>query len=161
MASLLRFSCRQGRTLVQNFCHQNKYYQRIRTITTSKKNTDSATVTGPVEAKETWQTEVEKEVAEETKDWVSYGYSYTDRDEDEWGHHLLMFAGITIAMVGGSFVIAYMPDPNMRDWAHREAYLELARRERDGLPLVDPDYVPKDSIELPSDEELGNQEIII
>lgn len=47
------------------------------------------------------------------------------------------------------------------DWAQREAYLELERRQKEGLPLVDPDYIKADSIALPSDEELRDAEIII
>ena len=49
----------------------------------------------------------------------------------------------------------------MRDWAQREAFLELRRREALGLPAIDPDLIPLDKIELPDDEELGNREIII
>lgn len=48
-----------------------------------------------------------------------------------------------------------------RDWAHREAFLELERRERLGLPLVDPEYAQIDPSDLPSDEEIGDVEIII
>lgn len=49
----------------------------------------------------------------------------------------------------------------MKNWVWREAFLELERREREGLPLVDPNYVPPETIELPSEEEIGDQEIII
>ncbi|VDP21962.1 unnamed protein product [Echinostoma caproni] len=41
------------------------------------------------------------------------------------------------------------------DWAYREAYLELERRRRDGLPLIDRDLVPASRVKLPTDEELG------
>ena len=47
------------------------------------------------------------------------------------------------------------------DWCHREAYLELSRREKAGEPLINPDYVPIDKIKLPSEEELGDTEIVI
>lgn len=46
-------------------------------------------------------------------------------------------------------------------WAQREAYLELDRRQRLGLPLVDPNYVPPEKMQLLSDEELKDFEIII
>jgi NADH dehydrogenase (ubiquinone) 1 beta subcomplex subunit 11 len=49
----------------------------------------------------------------------------------------------------------------MNDWCHREAHLELSRREKAGIPLVSPDYVPIENIKLPSDEELGDMEIVI
>jgi NADH dehydrogenase (ubiquinone) 1 beta subcomplex subunit 11 len=39
--------------------------------------------------------------------------------------------------------------------------LELARREKAGEPLVNPDYVPCEQINLPSEEELGDTEIVI
>ena len=41
------------------------------------------------------------------------------------------------------------------DWAQREAYLEIARREALGLPLIDPDYIPPEKMLLPTDEELA------
>ncbi len=47
------------------------------------------------------------------------------------------------------------------DWCYREAHLELARREAAGEPLVDPDFLPVDKIKLPSEEELGDMEIVI
>ena len=36
----------------------------------------------------------------------------------------------------------------------RESFLELDRREKNGLPLISRDYVDPSLIELPSDEEL-------
>lgn len=59
------------------------------------------------------------------------------------------------------FYFAYYPDMSLRDWAQREAFLELKRRESAGKPLVDPNYVDPANIVLPSDEELGNTPIII
>lgn len=50
---------------------------------------------------------------------------------------------------------------SLKDWAHREAYLQLREREAKGLPLVDPNYVDPSKIELPSDEELKDKAIII
>lgn len=46
-------------------------------------------------------------------------------------------------------------------WAQREAYLELERREKAGLPLIDPNMIDPAKIPLPSDEELADFEIII
>lgn len=46
-------------------------------------------------------------------------------------------------------------------WGTREAFLELERREREGLPLVNPNYIDPSQMELPSDEELGDTEIIV
>jgi hypothetical protein len=49
------------------------------------------------------------------------------------------------------------------DWHRREAFLELARREQLGLPLVDRNLVDPDKVmkQLLSDEELGDTDIII
>jgi hypothetical protein len=47
------------------------------------------------------------------------------------------------------------------EWCWREAQLELARREKSGEPLVNPDFLPVESINLPSDEEIGDMEIVI
>lgn len=58
-------------------------------------------------------------------------------------------------------MFAYMPDYNYKNWAEREAFLELRRREDLGLPLIDPNYIPLDSIKLPSEEDLGDIEIVI
>ena len=49
----------------------------------------------------------------------------------------------------------------MRDWATREAYLDMHRREQEGLPLIDPYLIPPDQIVLPTEEELGDTEIVI
>ena len=53
--------------------------------------------------------------------------------------------------------------PVGRDWARREAHLELTRRERTGLPLVSSDLIERSRVEasLPSEEELRDFDIII
>ncbi|KAI4460602.1 nadh-ubiquinone oxidoreductase esss subunit mitochondrial precursor [Holotrichia oblita] len=64
-------------------------------------------------------------------------------------------------VIGLGFAWAYIPDYNLRDWAQREAFLELRRREAQGLPLVDPNLIDPSKIVLPSDSELGDTEIIV
>ena len=49
----------------------------------------------------------------------------------------------------------------MFEWAQREAYLLIAKRERDGLPYIDKNFMDPEKINLPTDEELGDTEIII
>lgn len=73
----------------------------------------------------------------------------------------VMFFTVTIGLVGYAFVMMYFPDHRMRDWTAREAYIELARREALGLPLIDRNLVPPENVNLPSDEELGDFENII
>merc|ERR1711976_8670 len=92
------------------------------------------------------ETSLESKLSE--KNWISFGYEIVDRDADEWSHHMIMFATITVVLVLGGFLMAYMPDYRMKDWAQREAYLELHRREAAGLPLVNPDLVDPAKIEL-------------
>lgn len=49
----------------------------------------------------------------------------------------------------------------LRDWAQREAFLDLDRRERRGLPAIDPYFVPPEKVILPSEAEIGDKEIIV
>lgn len=93
--------------------------------------------------------------------WVSYGFDKTDEALDRHSMHQIMFVGITLVMVLGGTVMAYTPDPVGKDWAQREAYLRLRYREENGLPLIDPNLIDPAKITLPSDEELGDTEIII
>lgn len=73
----------------------------------------------------------------------------------------MMFFTVTLGLVGGGFIMMYFPDHRLRDWTQREAYIELARREALGLPAIDPNLVPPENVHLPTEEELGDFEIII
>lgn len=68
---------------------------------------------------------------------------------------------ITVCICGTGFVIMYLPDFRYKDWAVREAYLELHRREKLGLPLIDKNLIDPSKIELPPEEDLVDTEIII
>lgn len=125
----------------------------IRCISTSKKNRESATVASGVESNAVCESK--------PKNWISYGFSETDIEEDRHVTHMTMFLGVTLIMVFGGFLLAYRPDPLGRDWAQREAFLELRRREQNGLPLIDANYLPLEKIILPTDEELGDTDIVI
>lgn len=92
---------------------------------------------------------------------MSFGYYRKDKSQDRFYGHMNFFTSITLALTLGGFFLAYMPDHTYKDWAQREAYIELARREKNGLPLVDPNLIDVNKIRLPSDEELGDTEIII
>lgn len=95
------------------------------------------------------------------KKWVSYGFSEENEAEDRHTLHVTLFVVITIVFVLGGTVMGYLPDVRGRDWAQREAYLQLRYREEHGLPLIDPNLIDPSKIILPSDEELGDTEIII
>lgn len=122
-----------------------------RFVSTSKKNNETATV------------DVCKTSAKTTaeQNWISYGFEHTSKAADRNAMHSILFASVTLCIVVAGFFFAYMPDYNLRDWAQREAFLELRRREKNGLPLIDPNFIDPAKITLPSDEELGDKEIII
>uniref|UniRef100_A0A336L4P8 NADH dehydrogenase [ubiquinone] 1 beta subcomplex subunit 11, mitochondrial n=1 Tax=Culicoides sonorensis TaxID=179676 RepID=A0A336L4P8_CULSO len=95
------------------------------------------------------------------KNWVSFGFDTKDKEYDRNAMHATAFFTITVCLIFGGFIWAYAPDPLMRDWAQREAFLELRRREAAGLDPISRDFIDPAKIELPSDEELGDMEIII
>lgn len=122
-----------------------------RLVSTSKKANETAVA-------DACKTEAKKV---EHKNWVSYGFDMTSKEVDRSALHSIMFASVSLCLVVGGFYITYLPDYNLKDWAQREAFLELRRREKAGLPLVDPNLIDPAKIQLPSDEELGDTEIII
>ncbi|KRX87588.1 hypothetical protein T4E_6970 [Trichinella pseudospiralis] len=96
--------------------------------------------------------------------WLAYGFHPTDEYTDWKRAHAVFFALIGIAFPGLVFVLWYKPDwPLMREWAFREAVLELERRERAGLEPISKDLINPEKVKLvlPSDEELGDFEILI
>jgi len=95
------------------------------------------------------------------KHWVSYGWSHLDIEKDRTFMHFLFFTYCTLFFWVMSFFFYYCPHSNLSDWAMREAYIRVAEREANGLPFVDKDLVPLDRIVLPTDEELGDTEIIV
>ncbi|GFQ64662.1 uncharacterized protein TNCT_712801 [Trichonephila clavata] len=95
------------------------------------------------------------------KSWISYGYDEEDYELDRHQHKVVNFLVLTVLLCGATFIIAYIPDIRGKDWIYREAYLQMHRREKLGLPLVDKNYIDPEKIELPSDEELGDTDIII
>ncbi|KAL3269941.1 hypothetical protein HHI36_008997 [Cryptolaemus montrouzieri] len=123
-----------------------------RLVSTSSKKNDTAVVA------DACSTEAKTIV---NKNWVSYGFNKEDIAEDRFWAHATAFATITLCITLGGVFYAYMPSMNYRDWAQREAFLELRRREKNGLPLVDPNLINIDKVQLPTDEELGDTDIII
>lgn len=95
------------------------------------------------------------------KNWVSFGFDTKDQEYDKNTMHATAFITITLCFMVGGFIWGYAPDPLLRDWAQREAFLELRRREAAGMDPISRDYIDPAKIELPSDEELGDMEIII
>ena len=95
------------------------------------------------------------------KNWISYGFDYVDMREDRYMAHLSFFCLITVCMVWPGFLLYYWPDFRLHDWATREAFLELERRKKMGLPIIDRNYVDPSKVILPTEEELGDTEVII
>ncbi|CAL8093246.1 unnamed protein product [Calicophoron daubneyi] len=104
---------------------------------------------------------IEEEVRELTKDWTCTGFHDTNKYEDVYRYNLLMFMVISFFSCGLFLYMWYLPNRGFTEWARREAFLELERRRRDGLPLVDPDLVPRSRVKLPTEEELGSDFKII
>lgn len=71
--------------------------------------------------------------------YMLYYYPYIEYDDD--------FESLKILTSVYSTYSGY-------DWAQREAFLEVHRREKLGLPFIDPNLVDPEKITLPSEEEL-------
>lgn len=102
-----------------------------------------------------------EEFANPPDHWLSYGFDVIDKYNDRAYTHAFFFLLVTCVLFGYSAIFYYYPDVKLDSWAQREAYLELARRSRLPGPIIDRNYVPPELINLPTDEELGDMEIII
>ena len=92
-----------------------------------------------------------------TGHWTSYGFDEVDRKQDRLWSHVSLFVMATLFVPVLTFWFYYEPDHiRNNEWICREAFLELSRREKHGLPLIDPDYVPKEKMLacLPPEEEI-------
>ncbi|XP_055608612.1 NADH dehydrogenase [ubiquinone] 1 beta subcomplex subunit 11, mitochondrial [Uranotaenia lowii] len=130
-----------------------------RLISSSQKNREAATI--DVSKKAAAKPAEPAASTAATKNWVSYGFDYKNETEDRNAMNSSFFFSVTLCLVLGGFYWAYLPDTQMLDWAQREGYLELRRREAAGLEPISKDYIDPAHIVLPSDEELGNTEIVI
>lgn len=128
----------------------NHFNKVSRTISTSKKNSEAAAAATP-----------SPQCGDEPKNWVSYGFDYKNESDDVNAHNASFFFSVTLCLVFGSFMWAYAPDVHMRDWAQREAFLELRRRERNAMAPISPHYVDPKNIKLPDEEDICDLEIII
>lgn len=95
------------------------------------------------------------------KNWVSYGFDFRDQATDRSAMRASYFFSVTLCLVWGTFVWAYLPDPQMRDWAQRQGHLTLREREQRGEEPISANYVDPARITLPSEEDLEGVEIII
>jgi len=158
MASLMRVARQGCRVLTRQSC--SRYVQPVCFVSTSEKKKD-ASIPSMIDATLVGEGKKVEHFKETEDNWMSYGYSLTDREFDRVGHNMHLFMMVSLIICWGGFVIAYLPDHRMRDWAQREGYLALAKREREGLPLVDGNLLDPAKVELPSDEELGDFNVVI
>ncbi|KAK0084010.1 hypothetical protein PV325_007783 [Microctonus aethiopoides] len=118
--------------------------------------TTTPTIVNPITTDTQAITETDK-----SENWISYGMNEENKWWDRFSMHSTIFMGWSVCIIFGSTLFAYMPDLRDREWTTREAYLQLRYREENGLPLVDPNLIDPAKITLPTDEELGDTEIII
>uniref|UniRef100_A0A6V7J1T2 NADH dehydrogenase [ubiquinone] 1 beta subcomplex subunit 11, mitochondrial n=1 Tax=Bracon brevicornis TaxID=1563983 RepID=A0A6V7J1T2_9HYME len=145
MAGLLRFTAvRSLRRDLSALCRQ-------RNLNTSSR---------PPQASQT-PIKTAQDFENQNQNWLSWGWSDEDKLLDRFLAHATFFVCVSLVFCVGAFVTAYRPDPKLREWAQREAYLQLRYREEHGLPPIDRNYVDPSKIILPTDEELGDTEIII
>ncbi|XP_058834710.1 NADH dehydrogenase [ubiquinone] 1 beta subcomplex subunit 11, mitochondrial [Topomyia yanbarensis] len=155
MSGLVRLNSKA--LLVRNLIQHSARNARL--ISSSQKNRDAATIDA---SKKIAAKPAEPAAAVSTnKNWVSYGFDYKDEATDRNATKSSFFFSVTVCLVFGTFYWCYLPDPQLRDWAQREAYLELRRREAAGLEPISKDFIDPSQITLPSDEELGNTEVVI
>lgn len=154
-ASLLRCS-RFGATVCNKWTSSG-----IRLVSTSPKKNETS-VAQPLSSQASEEvTDFSVEAVKKSKNWVSYGFSRTDKEEDRQITRGVWFMGVSMAMGLTIFAWSYLPDRQYTEWAHREAYIVLRNREAAGLEPIAPDYVDPSTVVLPTDEELGDTEIII
>lgn len=157
-ASLMRCS-RFGATICKWSANNNP--SMVRLVSTSPKKNETS-VAQPLSSQATEEvTDFSVEAVKKSKNWVSYGFSRTDKDEDRQMTRATWFMGVSVAMGLTIFMWSYLPDRQYTEWAHREAYIVLRNREAAGLEPISPDYTDPATIVLPSDDKLGNTEIII
>lgn len=151
-ASLMRYS-RFGAT--------QKWSSAVRFVSTSSKKNETS-VAKPLSAQVNEEvTDFSIEAVKKSKNWVSYGFSRTDKDEDRQYTNATWFMGWSVAICGTIFFWTYLPDRQYTEWAQREAFVVIRERETAGLEPIPRDYFDPKTIELPSDDELGDAEIII
>ncbi|XP_054033292.1 NADH dehydrogenase [ubiquinone] 1 beta subcomplex subunit 11, mitochondrial [Dryobates pubescens] len=80
-----------------------------------------------------------------------HGFS-DDPAADLLNMRAVFFTGISITIVLGCVYLHYMPDYGLRQWARREAELQVCARERQGLPLLTSNYYDPARLALPPED---------
>ncbi|KAK6026209.1 hypothetical protein OSTOST_07872 [Ostertagia ostertagi] len=82
------------------------------------------------------------------REWIWFGRVSHDEHKDWLKFHQGVFLVFTVLTTWVTCWIMFArPDwPMGREWALREAHLEIARREKAGLPLISPDLLPRATV---------------
>uniref|UniRef100_A0AC35TUT5 NADH dehydrogenase [ubiquinone] 1 beta subcomplex subunit 11, mitochondrial n=1 Tax=Rhabditophanes sp. KR3021 TaxID=114890 RepID=A0AC35TUT5_9BILA len=99
------------------------------------------------------------------REWIWFGQVAHDEHADWIRFHKIAFMLFTVLTTWTTcWIIWAKPDwPSGKEWALREAHLEMARREKAGLPYISKDYLEASRVvgTLPSDAELRDFEVLI
>lgn len=138
-----------------------KWHQSFRLVSTSSKKNETS-IAKPLSSQASEEVhDFSIEAVKKSENWVSYGFSITDKEEDRRETRGVFFMGLSVAICGTIFAWSYLPDPQLQEWSQREAYIVLRDREAAGLEPIAADYIDPSQVVLPSDEELGQRDIII
>ncbi|KAK0398508.1 hypothetical protein QR680_002625 [Steinernema hermaphroditum] len=99
------------------------------------------------------------------REWIWFSQVSHDEHKDWLKFHQIAFLLFTVMTTWITCWIMFAkPDwPQGKEWALREAHLEMARREKAGLPYISKDLIDPSKVAptLPTDEELRDFEILI
>lgn len=84
--------------------------------------------------------------------YLTWGFD-KDNFVDLWSKRIIFFFGVSIVMVLGPVYFHYLPDVKNIKWTRAEAERVLRERREAGEPLINPDFVPRDKIILPDEDE--------
>ncbi|KAI3380677.1 hypothetical protein SNEBB_004450 [Seison nebaliae] len=107
--------------------------------------------------------ETVRPVDEKGLTWISHGFSFRDRIFDEWLMRNILVTFFITVTVGGILILGYEPDRKLNEWAQREAFLVIEERQRNNLPFIAYDYIPRSRMEkqLPPDDEVDEKDLIL
>lgn len=138
-----------------------RWHNSIRLVSTSSKKNDTS-IAKPLTSQPSGDVNpFEVEEVRKSKNWVSYGFDIEDKEEDRQLTRATFFMGLSVAICGTIFLWSYLPDRQLVEWSQREAYIVLRDREAAGLEPIAPDYVDPSTVNLPSEDDLIDTEIII
>lgn len=138
-----------------------KWQNPIRLVSTSPKKNETS-IAKPLSSQVSEEvTDFSIEAVKKSKNWMSYGFNWDNRETDRQMTRGVWFMGLSVCIIGTIFWWSYLPDRQFLEWSQREAFIVLRNREAAGLEPISANYIEPSKVKLPSDEELGDTEIII